>query len=272
MLVNTRNRNSDRPSEFELSFTYKDPPSFEDLVDELDKVVTTMSDFELDNHGKQTCIYTMKTRQTVDYYADPVESRPRDVKPLTGGGPQITRLLNEIAFPKTHEDGKCVETLHIHLLVTVSSKKAIPGADSQDDASHDMSHDMASKDAIPECSNHGFCGEDEREGVVGKCLCFYLAHTITQRQTQNRLQEAQQAERTLAELGTMFTKMTSLISQQGEVLEKVEDDVEAGLQEIIGGENEIQNLYAIRKGNRGLIIKLFSLLIFFIIFMRFYAR
>ena len=93
-----------------------------------------------------------------------------------------------------------------------------------------------------------------------------------QRQTQNRLQEAQQAERTLAELGTMFTKMTSLISQQGEVLEKVEDDVEAGLQEIIGGQSEIQTLYAIKKGNRGLIIKLFSLLIFLIIFMRFYAR
>ena len=90
------------------------------------------------------------------------------------------------------------------------------------------------------------------------------------RQTEHRLQEAQQAERTLANLTTMFSKMTNLISQQGEVLENIEDDVEAGLQDIIGGQDEITTLYGIKKGNRGLIIKLFSLLIFLIIFMRFY--
>jgi hypothetical protein len=93
-----------------------------------------------------------------------------------------------------------------------------------------------------------------------------------QRQTQSRLEEAQQAERTLAELGTMFSKMTTLISQQGDVLEKVEDDVEAGLTEVTAGQEEISILYSIKKGNRGLIIKVFALLIFFIIFMRFYKR
>lgn len=93
-----------------------------------------------------------------------------------------------------------------------------------------------------------------------------------QRQTENRLQEAHQAERTLADLTTMFSKMTNLISQQGEVLEKVEDDVEAGLSEVTAGQQEITTLYALKKGNRGLIIKLFSLLIFLIIFMRLYKN
>jgi hypothetical protein len=93
-----------------------------------------------------------------------------------------------------------------------------------------------------------------------------------QRQTESRLQEAQQAERTLAELGTMFSKMTNLITQQGEVLENIEDDVEAGLDMVTQGQQEITNLYALKKGNRGLIIKLFSLLIFLIIFMRFYKK
>ena len=93
-----------------------------------------------------------------------------------------------------------------------------------------------------------------------------------QRQTQNRLQEAQQAERTLAELGTMFTKMTSLVSQQGEMLEKIEDDVEAGLDQVIGGQQEITKLYSIKKGNRPLIIKTFSILIFLIIFMKAYSK
>jgi len=93
-----------------------------------------------------------------------------------------------------------------------------------------------------------------------------------QRQTENRLQEAHEAEHKLAELGTMFSKMTSLITQQGEVLEKVEDDMEAGLSEVTAGQQEITTLYSLKKGNRGLIIKLFSLLIFLIIFMRFYKN
>lgn len=93
-----------------------------------------------------------------------------------------------------------------------------------------------------------------------------------QRQTEHRLQEAQQAEKTLSELGTLFSKMTNLITQQGEVLEKVEDDVEAGLAEVAAGQQEITKLYGIKKGNRGLIIKLFSLLIFLIIFMRLYKK
>jgi syntaxin 5 len=90
------------------------------------------------------------------------------------------------------------------------------------------------------------------------------------RDTRNRLQHARQAESTLAELGTLFGKMSSLISQQGEVLEKVEDDVEAALLDVSAGESEIQTLYTIKKGNRGLILKVFGILIFLIIFMRFY--
>ena len=90
------------------------------------------------------------------------------------------------------------------------------------------------------------------------------------RQTQSRLESARQAESTLAELGMLFGKMSTLIVQQGEVLEKVEDDVEAALGHVTEGEQEIQTLYSIKKGNRALILKVFAILIFFIIFMRLY--
>jgi len=90
------------------------------------------------------------------------------------------------------------------------------------------------------------------------------------RATQSRLESARQAESTLAELITLFGKMSTLIVQQGEVLEKVEDDVEAALGDVSAGEEEIQTLYTIKKGNRGLILKVFGILIFFIIFMRLY--
>ena len=91
-----------------------------------------------------------------------------------------------------------------------------------------------------------------------------------QRDTQNRLDQAKQAESTLAELGTLFGKMTHLISAQGEQLEKLEDDVEAAMGDVTAGQVEIQTLYSIKKGNRALIIKVFAILIFFILFMRLY--
>jgi hypothetical protein len=90
------------------------------------------------------------------------------------------------------------------------------------------------------------------------------------RETQSRLEHAKQAESTLAELGTLFGKMTHLISTQGEQLEKLEDDVEAAMGDITAGQEEIQTLYSIKKGNRGLIVKVFGILIFFIVFMKLY--
>lgn len=90
------------------------------------------------------------------------------------------------------------------------------------------------------------------------------------RETAARLEQARNAERTLANLGTMFSKMADLVVAQGETIEKVEDDVEAARVDVYAGHEEIQKLYGITKGNRGLILKVFGILIFFIIFMRFY--
>ena len=63
-----------------------------------------------------------------------------------------------------------------------------------------------------------------------------------------------------------------MISQQSETIDKVEDDVEAAFMDVSAGQEEITVLYSIKKGNRALIIKTFAMLIFLIIFMRFYAR
>lgn len=91
-----------------------------------------------------------------------------------------------------------------------------------------------------------------------------------ERQTVQRVQEARQAERSLAELGTLFGKMSTLITQQSEVMDKIEDDVEAANVDVMAGQQEIATLYSIKKGNRALILKVFGLLIFFIIFMKIY--
>jgi hypothetical protein len=93
-----------------------------------------------------------------------------------------------------------------------------------------------------------------------------------QRETQKRLEEARQAETMLGELGQMFGKMSTLISQQGETLEKIEDDIECALVDVQAGQEELTKLYGIKKGNRPLIIKTFAILNFLIIFMRVYYK
>ena len=91
------------------------------------------------------------------------------------------------------------------------------------------------------------------------------------RQTKKRLESAREAEKSLAELTTMFSKMTNLIHSQGETLVKIEDDVEAAMDHVEAGREEIVKLYEWTKGNRGLIVKIFAILIFFIVFTRFYG-
>ncbi|CAJ1956463.1 unnamed protein product [Cylindrotheca closterium] len=101
---------------------------------------------------------------------------------------------------------------------------------------------------------------------------YQIQQRQQQRQTQQRLDEARQAETALGELGTLFSKMSNLIVQQGETLEKIEDDVEAAHADVMAGQDEIAKLYSIKKGNRPLIIKTFAILIFLIIFMRGYKN
>lgn len=91
-----------------------------------------------------------------------------------------------------------------------------------------------------------------------------------ERKTQSRLEHANQAEKSLAELSTLFGKMSSLIVAQGETLEKIEDDVEAAHMDVTAGQAEIQILYSLKKGNRALILKTFAVVIFVILFMRLY--
>ena len=90
------------------------------------------------------------------------------------------------------------------------------------------------------------------------------------RAAQSRLASARLAEKSIAELGVMFTKMSTLISQQGEVLERIEDDVEAAGLDIDAGHDELVKVYGMTKGNRGLILKVFGILIFMIVFMKLY--
>ena len=59
--------------------------------------------------------------------------------------------------------------------------------------------------------------------------------------------------------------MSTLVLQQSEVITRIEDDVEAGHAETSEAHESMVYFYEITKGNRALILKVFALLVFFII-------
>ena len=81
---------------------------------------------------------------------------------------------------------------------------------------------------------------------------------------QTRLKSAEQVERSIAQMGQLFSQMATLVMEQSETISRIEDDVEIGLEDTKDAHRSMEEFHAISKGNRGLIIKVFLLLVFFI--------
>ena len=95
---------------------------------------------------------------------------------------------------------------------------------------------------------------------------------ITPRGNQySRLQTAERVEASIVQMGALFGQVANLVLQQGETISRIEDDVEAGLMDTEEGHKEMQRLLEITKGNRGIILKIFALLVFFILLFMFWT-
>ncbi|OQR89732.1 hypothetical protein THRCLA_09605 [Thraustotheca clavata] len=81
---------------------------------------------------------------------------------------------------------------------------------------------------------------------------------------QARLNDALQMESTIAEIGSMHSRMSSLIASQGEVLERIDDDMTLAQDNVEAGHNELLKYFATMSGNRSLILKIFIILLVFI--------
>lgn len=77
---------------------------------------------------------------------------------------------------------------------------------------------------------------------------------------------------TLAELGGLFQRFGALVSQQGEMIERIDANVEVAAGNIGEAHSNIQKYQRSMKGNRGLIIKTFAVLFFIIIIYSTVAR
>lgn len=83
--------------------------------------------------------------------------------------------------------------------------------------------------------------------------------------SQMRFKLAEKAEAQIAQMGQLFQQMASLVVEQSETISRIEDDVENGLVDTKEGHKHLTDYHELSKGNRGMIIKIFLLLVAFIL-------
>jgi len=79
-------------------------------------------------------------------------------------------------------------------------------------------------------------------------------------------------EGTLVELGTIFTQLSGLVAEQGEILDRVDTNVDNSLDHVNNAQNWLLQYKGRLTGNRGLILKIFlatiAISLCFLVFFR----
>lgn len=83
---------------------------------------------------------------------------------------------------------------------------------------------------------------------------------------QTRAEAMTTVESNIAELGTIFNKLAGLIHEHGEMVQRVEDNVEEANTNIFLSMNVLTDTLSNLRSNRALTMRLFSILVVFIIF------
>lgn len=82
----------------------------------------------------------------------------------------------------------------------------------------------------------------------------------------SRAEAVQNVQRTIGELAQMFSKMAVLVTAQEEMIQRIDDDVDQANLNLQQGQEHLLKFYQYVSSNRSLIIKVFLILIFFVIF------
>lgn len=78
---------------------------------------------------------------------------------------------------------------------------------------------------------------------------------------QSRVESASQVESTIVELSGMYTRMANMVAEQGEVVGRIDDDMDMAQLNIEAGQNELLKYFKTVSGNRALILKLFAVIL-----------
>uniref|UniRef100_A0AAV1V0Q3 t-SNARE coiled-coil homology domain-containing protein n=1 Tax=Peronospora matthiolae TaxID=2874970 RepID=A0AAV1V0Q3_9STRA len=78
---------------------------------------------------------------------------------------------------------------------------------------------------------------------------------------QTRYNNAAQVESTIVEITGMYTRMATMVAEQGEMISRIDDDMDIAQTNVEAAHDELLKLFNMVQGNRSLILKLFLVLI-----------
>jgi len=81
----------------------------------------------------------------------------------------------------------------------------------------------------------------------------------------SRAEAARNLQGMVAEIGQMFTKMSHMIVHQEEMVQRIDQDVSGSLDHVNDGHSELLKYFNSISGNRSIILKIFAILIFFLV-------
>jgi len=88
----------------------------------------------------------------------------------------------------------------------------------------------------------------------------------TQLYHNSRADAVQSVQKTIGELSQMFLKMASLVTAQEEMIQRIDHDVDETLSNVEQGQDHLLKYFQHMSSNRFLIMKVFAILIFFVVF------
>ena len=94
-----------------------------------------------------------------------------------------------------------------------------------------------------------------------------LAEQATDQYRSSRLTSVQGIQRTIAELGQIFTRMATTLQHQEEMVARIDSTIDTADSHIKEGTNQLMIYYNSMSSNRRLILKIFAILIIFAFIM-----
>lgn len=82
----------------------------------------------------------------------------------------------------------------------------------------------------------------------------------------SRADAVQSVQKTIGELSQMFLKMASLVTAQEEMIQRIDHDVDETLTNVEQGQDHLLKYFQHMSSNRFLIMKVFAILMFFVVF------
>ncbi|EEY55605.1 syntaxin-like protein [Phytophthora infestans T30-4] len=119
----------------------------------------------------------------------------------------------------------------------------------------------------------GFSTEDSGNTEIQPLITTMTQEQIVAEQqnyTESRAEAVSQIESHIVDIGQLFGRLSTLIHEQGDLVRRIDDNVEESLVNVSSGEHELLKYFSSLSNNRLLALKISAILLVFLIFFMFF--